>query len=122
MFKERLEVKPKVELISAFAPFLLISTDALNKMRLYVEQCEDEIGWLGTIDELENNTYHLTDVYLFKQQVHATTTEITSEGLTDFAEEILELPDGMDIWNSIRAWGHSHVNMVLPLRGKMTNK
>lgn len=92
-------------------PFVIISKEALIKMQLYVEGCFDEIGWLGTVTQNDENVFFIHDVYLFEQKVHSTTTEITPEGLSSFAEELLQQPDGVDIWNNIKLWGHSHVNM-----------
>ena len=99
-----------VKLMERFAPKIYINIDALNKMREYIRQSSLEIGWLGTCEK-EGNDYFITDVFLFKQEVHATTTEITTEGLNEFAMDVLQRPDGVDIWNNMKVWGHSHVNM-----------
>ena len=99
-----------VKLMKNFAPNIYINIDALNKMKEYVRQSSLEIGWLGTCEK-EGNSYFITDVFLFKQEVHATTTEITTEGLNDFAMDILQDPNGVEIWNNMKVWGHSHVNM-----------
>lgn len=113
-FVERANAKATLTFEPTIVPVILIDEVALNKMFLYVSECPDEIGWLGTAthDDSEN-TYSIHDVYLFKQQVHATTTEIKPEGLELFATEILQEPNGVEIWNNIRMWGHSHVNMGL---------
>ena len=92
-------------------PLVIISKEALIKMQLYVEGCSNEIGWLGTAIKNNDNIFFIDDVFLFEQDVHSTTTEITPEGLTAFAEELLQQPNGVEIWNNIKVWGHSHVNM-----------
>ena len=92
-------------------PLVIISKEALIKMQLYVEGCSNEIGWLGTATKNNDNIFFIDDVFLFEQDVHSTTTEITPEGLTAFAEELLQQPNGIEIWNNIKLWGHSHVNM-----------
>ena len=95
-------------------PTLFISNDAYLKMQEYIAQSKKEIGWLGTCSRKDND-YIINNVYLFEQEVHETTCEITEEGLNKFALELMEKPNGMDIWNNICLWGHSHVNMgVLP--------
>ena len=99
-----------IKLMKNFAPKIFIDIKALNKMKEYIRQSSLEIGWLGTCEKIENN-YFITDVFLFKQEVHATTTEITTEGLSEFAMELLNTPGGLDIWNNMKVWGHSHVNM-----------
>lgn len=97
-------------IIKGFEPIVLININALNKMKEYIRQSNKEIGWLGTVVK-ENGMYNILDVYLFKQEVHETTTEITTDGLNEFAIEILSQEDGMEIWNNMKMWGHSHVNM-----------
>ena len=95
-------------------PTLFINNDAYLKMQEYIAQSKKEIGWLGTCSR-QDNDYIINNVYLFDQEVHETTCEITEEGLNKFALELMEKPNGMDIWNNICLWGHSHVNMgVLP--------
>lgn len=109
-FNERPNPKTEVKVVETIVPYILISPNALNKMRVYVDTCPDEIGWLGTCERVDNQIY-IDDVFLFDQEVHGATTEITPEGLSDFAMEIMQKPDGVEIWNSIKMWGHSHVNM-----------
>lgn len=113
MFKERANPRTSVEVVKEFIPRIGITGEALTKMSIYVKECSDEIGWLGTAyKNVENNTIFIDDVYLFDQDVHGATTEITPEGLSQFAEELLSQGDaGIEIWNNLKMWGHSHVNM-----------
>lgn len=104
-------IKTSVEILDDFIPIVIISKVALSKMQLYVENCQNEIGWLGVVTKTNDSLFIVEDVYLFKQNVHMATTEITPEGLSEFAEDLLSQPDGIDVWNNIRLWGHSHVNM-----------
>ena len=99
-----------VKIMKNFAPKIFINIDAINKMKEYIRQSSLEIGWLGTARRFSNQIF-IDDVFLFKQEVHSTTTEITTEGLNDFAMELLSQEDGMEIWNNMKVWGHSHVNM-----------
>lgn len=119
-FKERVKPTTQVKFNQSIVPKVLIDQGALLKMFIYTDEVADEVGWLGTVDLIdpENRIYHIKDVFLFKQQVHGTTTEITTEGLSEFGEKLLEQPDGMDIWNSLRMWGHSHVNMPINPSGQ----
>lgn len=98
-------------------PTVIISDVAARKMRVYMEEMSDEIGWLGSTKR-EGNNITITDVMLFRQEVHGTTTEITPEGLEEFAMELLQQPDGTDIWNSLKMWGHSHVHMNVSPSGQ----
>lgn len=106
--------RPKAEseviMLEQKAPIIRIDFDALLKMNAYVDNCESEIGWLGRVETIHGVQF-ITEVYLFEQEVDGTTTEISPEGLQDFAEELLTEEDGLEKWNQIRMWGHSHVNM-----------
>lgn len=112
-FNPRPSAKTTVAVVEGLAPRVGITSEALTKMAVYVKECSDEIGWLGTAYKNEaENTILIDDVYLFDQDVHGATTEITPEGLSDFATELLEQGDaGIEIWNNLKMWGHSHVNM-----------
>ena len=98
------------KVIKGYEPKVFIEIKALNKMNEYIRQSNDEIGWLGTATK-KNNNYTIHDVFLFEQEVHSTTTEITVEGLNNFSMEILKERDGINIWNNMKLWGHSHVNI-----------
>lgn len=110
MFKCKENTSTTVKVLQRCLPDVIIHPDALTKMQLFVENCEDEIGWLGTATK-SKNTITIHDVFLFDQEVHSTTTEITPEGLGEFAETLLQEPDGIEVWNNLKVWGHSHVNM-----------
>ena len=99
-----------VKLIKGYMPELYIYNDAMNKMEEYIRQSDLEIGWLGCATK-EDGNYYIEDVFLFKQEVHSTTTEITTEGLNEFAMDLLYEENGVEIWNNMKVWGHSHVNM-----------
>lgn len=117
MFTERLNPKTEVKVLETALPHVVIMQHALDKMWTYVQECADEVGWMGSIEQ-RGNIFILKDVYLFRQEVHSTTTEINAEGLNEFGMEILAQPDGMDLWNSVKLWGHSHVNMSISPSGQ----
>lgn len=119
-FKERSNPNTTVNVIKTLVPRVGIASEALTKMAVYVDECNDEIGWLGTAyKNEEQNTILIQDVYLFDQDVHGATTEITPEGLSDFAEELLSMGEtGIEIWNNLKMWGHSHVRMGVTPSGQ----
>jgi hypothetical protein len=92
-------------------PIVYVSPIANAKMQHYVDLVNQEVGWLGTVEELESGDYLIEDVFLFDQQVSSVTTEISEDGLAEFATKMLQRPDGMEIMNKLRFWGHSHVDM-----------
>lgn len=113
--------KPSIEILEKCIPQIVILPDAYVKMQLYTEECENEIGWLGTAykkRDKEKTIYYIEDTFLFEQEVHITTTEITPESLCEFGEALFKKEDGMKIWNNIKVWGHSHVNMSVSPSGQ----
>lgn len=84
---------------------LYILPQARQKMELYCDLSDGEIGWLAMVEKFDTG-FLITDCILLKQEVHATTTEIDPSALLEF-------------WNNtpvekqcqIKMWGHSHVNM-----------
>lgn len=92
-------------------PKILILPLAFEKMSQIVKQSDEEVGWLGAVERDLNGDFYIEDVFLFEQEVNSATCEITPEGLAKVADELLGREDGMELVNSIRLWGHSHVNM-----------
>ena len=116
MFKQSL-IKPTIQIIENFTPIVIFNPNALIKMKLFIDECSDEIGWLGTATR-QHDLIYVHDVLLFPQEVHSTTTEITPEGLSEFGERLLQQANGMEVWNAIQVWGHSHVKMAVNPSGQ----
>lgn len=102
--------KGSTSVVTKTLPVIRISPKALGKMQSLVKWSDVEVGWLGVVERF-NHTYTIKDIYLFEQEVNSVTCEITPESLALFAEDLLQYPNGMEIFNNIRMWGHSHVNM-----------
>jgi len=79
---------------------------ARQKMEMYCDLSDGEIGWLAYVEQFDKQGFLITDCALLKQEVHATTTEITAEGLLEFWNNTA--PEQQ---SKIKLWGHSHVNM-----------
>lgn len=92
---------------------LYILPQARNKMELYCDLSEGEIGWLAFVEQFDKQGFLITDCALLKQEVHSTTTEITAEGLLEFWNAVA--PEKHE---QIKLWGHSHVNMSVNPSGQ----
>lgn len=112
------------ELISMYDPAsfeLVISEKAYEKMWNYVDICPEEVGWFGTIEPIKDKDgniqpgkFFLKDVYMVGQEVSSVETDMSVDDLSEFMQNILDsYPDeeAVEIVNSIRLWGHSHVKM-----------
>jgi hypothetical protein len=77
-------------------PSILIAAKAYNDMYILV-------------DEADN--FYIGEVYLIKQECSAAQTELDDGAIGDLGNELLLQDGGMEIVNSLRFWGHSHVRM-----------
>ena len=95
-------------------PKILITREAYEKMYHYVDCWDKEIAWLGSVAILPSGDYLIEEVFLPKQEVNAATCELTPEGLTELALELIATRGetvGVDIVNRLNFWGHSHHTM-----------
>ena len=102
--------KGNTNIVTKTIPVVRVAPKAFSKMQHLVTWSDVEVGWLGVVKRLDH-TYTIKDIFLFDQEVNSVTCEITPESLALFAEDLLKLKCGMEIFNNIRMWGHSHVNM-----------
>lgn len=109
IFQPKLKEKTKVTLLNP-VPTITISQNALDKMQIYIESVNIEIGWLGTLIKKAEDHYYLEDVFLLEQKCHGTNTTITADGQSKLIMELME-KGKLDVLNNIKFWGHSHVNM-----------
>jgi hypothetical protein len=89
-------------------PLIIVTPEVQEGMYHIADQARGEAGWLGTVSELPERTYVIDELFIFKQRVDALTNTLTREGLSAVGMEILRRPDGMEVWNRVRFWGHSH--------------
>lgn len=93
------------------APQVFVSLDAYRRMGLFVDLAPQEISWLGTVLELSSGDFLIDEVFLFPQEVTEVSTEMTGKGIAEVTIQLLSRPDGIDVVNNLRFWGHSHVYM-----------
>lgn len=92
-------------------PKIFLSKEAYEDMYFLVDEAQNEIVWLGNVEKISND-FLIKEIFLLKQEADATFCEISANDLANWAQTILaERSDGIEIINSIRFWGHSHVNM-----------
>jgi hypothetical protein len=110
----------KKTIVGLDTPKIIIQPQAFQDMGILVSEMATEVGWLVTVKRPTENLFLLENVYLFKQGVHAATTEISAAGISDVAAKLIEEnPEtGVDEVNSLRCWVHSHVNMGVEPSGQ----
>lgn len=93
-------------------PTIYITEQAISDMFLLTDECDTEVGWLGTVKQVPDSHDLLIDeIFLPKQECHYATTKLSVDGLMDVYNELMERKDGDKLVDSLRFWGHSHVNM-----------
>jgi hypothetical protein len=93
-------------------PKIVIAREAYAKMWLYVDIASEEVGWMGTAEQTPDGNFYIDKVFLLKQEVTGVETEMSNEGLSELATELLSSGDqGLKDWDNLRFWGHSHVRM-----------
>lgn len=95
--------------LPAHVPLISVNRLALYKMHIIVGLINMEVGWLGTARRNETGII-VDDVFLFEQDVSHGHSELTSDSMSQIMQEVLKRPDGEEIFNNTRFWGHSHGN------------
>ena len=81
---------------------------SLFKMSQYVKQSDAEVSWMGFVSRDKPLLYTVEDVFLMPQEVSAASTDIDADSWFELEKEL-----GMEKMQTVRFWGHSHVNMEI---------
>ena len=88
-------------------PKIFISSEAYADMLAIAENSgSDEIGWLGTVTELDHGGYLIDGVYLPAQAVHGATCELTEDGIGELFTELATT--NFEACERMLFWGHVH--------------
>ena len=102
----KVSTKDMIDTTDVVFPTVYIEEQASNKLWCYINLCDKEIGWHGTVVREEGNVFRITDVFLFPQTVTAATVTTDDD---EYSTWLLSQPD--ETFNQMRFHGHSHVNM-----------
>lgn len=89
------------------APQVLITPQAFQKLRLYIELCPMEIGGLGQV-ECDEPRFVITDLFILPQKVSPSETELDPAAMLELLECCIS--EGRDP-ASLCLWWHSHADM-----------
>lgn len=98
-------------------PEVRVVESAWDDMFYITRKVNGEVGWLGTVERVGDYRFLVTEVFLPKQEVHSTTTEMQPEHMAEFAIELLD-SRGEEVYSKLRMWGHSHDTMGLGASGQ----
>ena len=92
---------------TACSKAICITSNALEKLALYVELSSHEISGLGFVDSSGDNLI-ITDVFILRQRCFHSYTELLPEAVAEFMLDAVNA--GKDP-ETIKLWWHSHANM-----------
>jgi len=102
----------RVEFLRDSVPTVFMTREVYSRMWHFVDIAAEEVSWYGTVRITPYGNYLIDEVFLPKQEVSATQTEISTEGLALLGQDLIDnRPNGVETANRLRFWGHSHVNM-----------
>lgn len=91
-------------------PTIVLSVEAYQRMQLYIDNSPLEVGWMGTVKETSSGNYLIDNVFLIDQDVTEVETELSIAGQSALTVELMKKgPEGLELVNQLRFWGHSHV-------------
>lgn len=102
--------EPMAEQIVRKCPEIFITPEAYFTMQQYALQCPLEISWFSRVISPSDNKYVIMDAMLIDQTVSPASAEFSEEELSTFMMNTIS-EKGIDFFNEIKCWGHSHVNM-----------
>lgn len=107
---KNIDQKPEIKYLEdKDNPKIVFTPKILAIMKYIVDNVNDEVGWLGSV-EVKDSIYYITDIYLPKQEVNGGTCELAPEGMQDLAQWMMA-NGHEDKIDKVHFWGHSHVNM-----------
>ena len=83
---------------------------ALKDIQVIINECDDEISWMGSVKRVNSGHFQIKKVYLIKQKVSGCDTDIDERAFGDLVMK-LRKEEGVEAVNSLKFWGHSHVFM-----------
>ena len=93
-----------------------LTMDAYRKIVALVTTFSNEVAWHGTVSRIGSNEFVIEDVFVYPQEVTASTVNTDQEAYTQW---LYELDDAT--FNNIRMQGHSHNNMGVSPSGVDNN-
>jgi len=89
-----------------------LTMEAYHKIVTLVTEFANEVGWHGTVQRVSDNEFIIQDIFVYPQEVTASTVNTDQEAYTQWLYEL-----GDDVFNNIRMHGHSHNNMSVSPSG-----
>lgn len=92
-------------------PTIWIAQEAYNDMLMIVDESPIEVGWLGIVEQLQGGGLLIGEIFMPEQDCSAVVTKMSANGVAEIGQKILARKNGTELYNKLRFWGHSHVDM-----------
>lgn len=92
-------------------PGIFFTEKAMLDQGAIVALCKDEVSWFGTVTEDADGDLIIDEMFVPEQEVSGASADVDEDGMVKMAEEILKRDDGIDVFNKLRYFCHSHVTM-----------
>lgn len=94
-----------------YIPITYFLPEVLNDHYLLADLMKVEIGNLGWVERRDQD-FVIREIFVPRQEVHGSECKMTPAGQAELVtNEILVRPNGAEIFNAVRYWGHCHVHM-----------
>lgn len=101
-----LETNPSIKLSEDERVSVIFENDAYEKMRALVRVATKEIGWYGTVERISEKEFVVKDIFVGPQIVTSVTVDTDDEEFVKWCDSLSD-----ETFNTMRFYGHSHVNM-----------
>jgi hypothetical protein len=93
------------------APVVYFTAETMSKVRYLVQQCDDEAAWFGVVEEVNDNDFLVTQIFVPDQTVTGASVDIDGDAIAKMVHQ-----HDIDSY-FLRYHGHSHVNMAVEPSG-----
>lgn len=111
MFTRSRDDDAKLTMIRNEVPIIIFKPEVLIAQEVVVDICKQEVSWLGMVNKPAPNVYVIEEIFVPTQGVDATNCEILARGYVDIENEMTRRGTFDRMFNDLKFWGHSHVNM-----------
>jgi hypothetical protein len=115
------EAETRVEVMTEVQPpTILLSLESYTDIHYIMEGAgSNEVGWLGTVQKLDDNRYLIGRVFLFDQRVSGTHCEFDQGSIGKFYADMLKQDRANKaVLSSILFWGHLHPGDMIEPSGQ----
>lgn len=98
-------------------PIVYFTPEVMAEMNFIVENAKIEVGWLGIVQQIDNNVFLVDGIYIPKQKCHSASCILKDEGIDEYGMLLCDQGQENRL-NDMRFWGHTHCSMGISPSGQ----